>query len=220
MFDILIDKGVKEILGEIRLGCLFGEIRIEPSGQVLLEYISTKLNDFRSRHSVDNVSSIPMIKSTKEAYRKLGKDPSRYRPSAEALTRRTLQGKDLYLVNSLVDSLNLFSILTGISIGGYDRDKIEGIITFSSGRENEPYEAIGRGTLNIANLPLLRDDKGAFGSPTSDSTRTMITKETRNFLLVFFDFSPDNELEKIMGKADDHFRRFNSITASSISIYK
>ena len=73
-------------------------------------------------------------------------------------------------------------------MGGYDLDKIQGDIQLGIGKQNEPYEAIARGTLNVANLPVLRDELGAFGSPTSDSVRTMVTQNTCNFLMVLFCF--------------------------------
>ena len=218
MLEIDFDTDLREKLVPARLGYYYGEVAVEPPGPDLLRFIEDEINHTTGKLSIEDVNQVPHIKASKEAYRKLGKDPSRYRPSAEALTRRILQGKGLFQINNLVDSLNIFSIRTGISIGGYDMQKILGPIRFSIGQENEPYQAIGRGDLNIANLPLLRDDQGAFGSPTSDSARTMITMETHRFLLVFFDFTLDDHLDQVLNDAHAHFVKFCAIKNTGIGI--
>ncbi len=142
----------------------------------------------RSEYQMDQISSIPAIHSARKAYRALGKDPARYRLSAEALTRRVLKGEALYRLNNVVDLINFVSLKTGFSIGGYDADKIEGNVSLSIGKADDVYDALGRGLLNISSLPVLRDGIGVFGSPTSDSVRTGIQVETNNVLWVFFDF--------------------------------
>jgi DNA/RNA-binding domain of Phe-tRNA-synthetase-like protein len=142
----------------------------------------------------------------------LGKDPSRYRPSAEALTRRVVNGKGLYWINNVVDLLYLVSLESGFSIGGYDAEKIEGDVWFGIGKEDEPYQAIGRGQLNIADLPLFRDNLGAFGSPTSDSLRTMVTAETTEFLMIIIDFSGRQDLDTAEHRAIELFEKFGAGT--------
>jgi len=131
-------------------------------------------------------------------YRKIGKDPSRYRPSAEALLRRVASGKGLYKINNVVDLLNLVSIDSGFSIGGYNAAKINGDIQLGIGRKDEPYKGIGRGEINIEFLPIFRDELGAFGSPTSDSVRTSITNECSQFLMIILSFQGNHELQKAM----------------------
>ncbi len=206
MPQISISHDLKKMLPSLRLGCLECVVQVTP-GDEKFELISEEIiGKVRSELTIEEVSRKPAIKETKEAYRILGKDPSRYRPSAEALTRRTVNGKELYRINNIVDLLNLISLESGFSIGGYDMDKIVGDIEFGIGRMHEPYQAIGRGDLNIENLPLFRDDHGAFGSPTSDSLRTMVTDETRNFLMVIIDFSGNKNLEDTLHKSETLYR--------------
>lgn len=206
MPQISISHELKKLLPSLRLGWLECAVQVTP-GDEKLELISEKIiGKLRSELTIEEVSRKPAIKETKEAYRILGKDPSRYRPSAEALTRRIVNGKELYRINNIVDLLNLISLESGFSIGGYDMDKIVGDIEFGIGRMHEPYQAIGRGDLNIENLPLFRDDLGAFGSPTSDSLRTMVTDETKNFLMVIIDFSGNKNLENTLHKSETLYR--------------
>ena len=150
--------------------------------------------DYRQRFTVDSIKEMPSIEATRTAYRRCGKDPSRYRPSGEALVRRTLKGNELYQVNTVVDLINLASIAYGYSIGGFDFDKIEGeTLTLGIGREGEPYEGIGRGILNIAGLPVYRDAVGGIGTPTSDHERTKLTLETKTLLTIVNGYDGNRE---------------------------
>lgn len=151
------------------------------------EFIAT----YRQRYTTESIKQMPAIEATRQAYRRCGKDPSRYRPSSEALVRRTLKGHDLYKVNTLVDLINLASIAYGYSIGGFDADKIRGNLTLGVGREGEPYEGIGRGPLNIAGLPVYRDAQGGIGTPTSDHERTKLSLDTTHLLAIVNGYDGD-----------------------------
>ena len=98
---------------------------------------------------------------------------------------------------------------TGFSICGYDLGKIEGDINLGIGKPQEPYEGIGRGQLNIENLPVFRDHKGAFGTPTSDSGRTLIDGETQEVLMVILSFDGDDgQLARALAVLSDLLNRF------------
>lgn len=144
--------------------------------------------------TTETLKQIPGIAATRQVYRKLGKDPSRYRPSNEALIRRVLQGKDLYQINTLVDLVNLCSIVYAYSIGGFDYAKIQGdTIRLGVGRKDEPYEGIGRGAINIEGLPVYRDSVGGIGTPTSDNERTKLSLDTTQFLAVINGYDGDEQ---------------------------
>ena len=198
MVKIYIDKRIKELIPKAQLVCVEVEVKVVPS---ILKYwndeVEKHLIKIRSSLKLADIASIPSNQATREAYKLCGKDPSRYRPSAEALLRRVVGGKGLYQVNNVVDCLNLISIISGYSIGGFDMDKTKGEIKFDVG-DTSVYHAIGRGELNIEYLPGLKDDLGFFGTPTSDSVRTMVTEKTKRFLMVFYDFLGDEEFDEII----------------------
>ena len=149
------------------------------------EEIHAKGEQFRNELTTETLKDISGIAATRRVYRACGKDPSRYRPAAEALIRRMLQGKKLYQIDTLVDLINLASIAFGYSLGGFDADKIVGNqLTLGVGRVEEPYEGIGRGPLNIEGLPVYRDKIGGIGTPTSDHERTKITAQTTHLLVL------------------------------------
>lgn len=121
-----------------------------PRCEALWQEIEELGESYRASYTIETVKQIAAIEATRRVYRACGKDPSRYRPAAEALIRRMLQGKELYRIDTLVDLVNLASIAYGYSIGGFDADKFVGdTLTLGVGREGEPYEGIGRGMINI-----------------------------------------------------------------------
>ena len=193
-YKIEIDKELKCICPELVLNCLACELQVQPSSDAYQKYFESEVQNVVSDLILEKISMVPAISASRTAFKKLGKDPARYRLSAEALLRRIAHGKELYRVNNAVDVLNLISIESGFSIGGYDITKIFGKIICGIGEKNELYQGIGRGNLNIDRIPVLRDSEGAFGCPVSDSERTMVTDRTKYFLLVFFNFSGDTEI--------------------------
>ena len=138
----------------------------------------------------------------------MGKEPSRYRVSSEALIRRILQGKGLYRINNVVDTNNLISIETGYSVGSYDLENLHGNINFRIGNIGEKYQGIGKEMINIENLPVFADDFGAYGSPTSDSTRAMITEKSKDILTVLISFNGIEELEKSIDIAKKYLTKY------------
>lgn len=214
MINISISPEVKEKCPQLQLGCIQCHLSVKNEYPELLNLIQSELAELQQRLSVEDISKIPTIQASRIGYKALGKDPARYRLSAEALLRRVVKGKGLYQVNNVVDLLNLTSVKSGFSIGGYDIEKIQGDVILSIGKANEPYEAIGRGTLNIEFLPTFRDGLGPFGSPTSDSVRTMVTPQTKKFIMPVFNFAGDENLEPVMKNAIELLEKYAE--ASSI----
>lgn len=204
---ISISEELKQNVPDIKLSCIECEVFLMETNDLLWDEIRKKTEEISSTLKIEQISKIPAIAASRKAYKSCGKDPARYRLSAEALLRRVVKQKGLYQVNNVVDVLNLVSINTGFSIGGYDSDKIQGNISFGVGTAADPYEGIGRGRLNIEFLPTFRDDEGAFGTPTSDSERTAVTQETKRFLMVIIDFGGGN-LTSATKLAKEYLERF------------
>ena len=200
---ISVSQEIRERCPEFVGAAVVAQVANSEFNAELWQEINAFLLDYRARFTADSIKTMPPIEATREAYRRCGKDPSRYRPSGEALIRRTLKGHELYQVSTLVDLINLASIAYGYSIGGFDADKIimpphsasseaeYGGIVLGIGREGEPYEGIGRGTLNIAGLPVYRDGLGGIGTPTSDHERTKLSLETKKLLAIVNGYDGD-----------------------------
>lgn len=191
---IIVSDEMHEVCPLFVGAAVYAEFVNTPYNPALWQEIDRRLAEYAQTQTVDTIKHIPAIEATRAVYRKCGKDPSRYRPSAEALIRRVLKGKGLYQIDTAVDLINLASIVHGYSIGGFDYDKISGErIVLGIGRVGEPYEGIGRGMINIEGMPVYRDAQGGIGTPTSDNERTKIEPTTSRLLALVNGYDGNEE---------------------------
>ena len=169
---------------------------------------------------MEDITKNKNIIAGREAYKILGKSPSKYRTSSEALMRRIVQGKGLYYVNNIVDINNIVSLTTYCSCGSYDLDKINFPIYFSMGEQGETYKGIGKDMINIENLPVFRDIEGAFGSPTSDSERGMITEDSKNIVMCIMSFGGEEGLIKGIKEAEILLKKYADLKNFETGIIK
>lgn len=216
MQNISVSEELKAKVPEVKLACIVCDVILQQKNEGLWEAVEKKVAGLAGKLQIDEISSIPAIAASRKAYKACGKDPSRYRLSAEALLRRVVNRNEIYQINNVVDLLNLVSISTGFSIGGYDADKINGEVVFGIGRAGEPYTGIGRGELNIEGMPVFRDADGAFGTPTSDSERTSVSMDTKRFLMIIIDYGLSLQLENATAIAKDLLTRFAQASAIEI----
>lgn len=139
-----------------------------------------------ARYASRSVVDIPGVAEARAMFHRLGVDPTKTRPSSEALLRRVLQEKPLPVIDPVVDVCNLASLEHQFPLGLYDRAALQGPVFARVGREGEGYDGIRKGRVNLSARPLLADDLGAFGAPTSDSARTQVSERTTELLLVVF----------------------------------
>ena len=191
--EIIVSNEIENVCPNFIGACVEAKVKNSQYCQDLWNEINTLGEEFKNKLTIETLKEISGIAATRRIYRICGKDPSRYRPAAEALIRRILQGKTLYQIDTLVDLINLASMKYGYSLGGFDADKFVGnTLELGIGQEGEPYEGIGRGMINIQGLPVYRDGIGGVGTPTSDNERTKITINT-NHLLVLINGYDGNE---------------------------
>jgi DNA/RNA-binding domain of Phe-tRNA-synthetase-like protein len=126
------------------------------------------------------------IAAVRTMYKRVGIDPTKRRPSSEALLRRVRKGEPLPRINSMVDVCNWCSLEFQLPYGLYDADRIEGDVVLRLGREGESYAGIRKDEVHVGGRITLADLVGPFGNPTSDSARTMVTTATRRALVVVF----------------------------------
>ena len=210
MFQLTLSPELTSRCPEYRGAAVYAEVSNTPFCEGLWQEIDAFTQELRARETADSIKQQPAIAATREAYRRLGKDPSRYRPSAEALRRRLLRGLELYRIDTLVDLINLVSLRTGYSIGGFDADKIQGVdLCLGVGQAGEPFEGIGRGPLNIEGLPVWRDTLGGIGTPTSDHERTKMDIGTRHILAIINGYDGDeNRLREAAEMTQELLRRY------------
>lgn len=192
--EIIVEDKIETVCPSFVGACVEADVENSAYSEELWKLIDEQCEKFRQTLTTDTVKDISAIAATRRVYKACGKDPSRYRPSSEALIRRVLQGKQLYQIDTLVDLINLASITYGYSIGGFDAGKFSGdTLSLGVGREGEPYEGIGRGMLNIAGLPVYRDAIGGVGTPTSDNERTKMGLATRRLVALVNGYDGNEE---------------------------
>ncbi len=197
MFTIRVSQELKNACPGFAGVAVYAEVKNTVYCEGLWEEISSFTQELIATTQMDDIKRQPVIAATREAYKRCGKDPGRYRPSAEALRRRLMRGIPLYQIDTLVDLINLVSLRTGYSIGGFDADKIQGCeLELGIGRAEEPFEGIGRGVLNIEGLPVYRDAAGGIGTPTSDDERTKMDLGTTHILAIINGYSGWKGLEE------------------------
>ena len=195
MLNISISEEIADKCPRLQVLAITCLVKNTNSDENLWKEIVEEEKLIRDTVKLDQINKWLPIQATRQAYKCFGKDPNRYRPSAESLRRRILRELPLYKVDTLVDLINLVSIRSGYSIGGFDLDKIEGEqLVLGVGKEGELYHGIGRGELNIAGLPVYRDKIGGIGTPTSDEERTKISLETSRLLMIINGYSGNEGL--------------------------
>jgi DNA/RNA-binding domain of Phe-tRNA-synthetase-like protein len=175
------------LAGRVRLGLLLIEgVSVRENDAALAARVDAECAALRARYGEGKSSEVPGTEDARTLYKALGMDPTKTRPSNEALLRRALKGESLYRINTLVDALNLASLREQLPFGLYDADRIVGAVRLRLGAAGEAYEGIRKGSVGAEGRPVLVDAEGPFGNPSSDSLRTSITLATTRCLVVAY----------------------------------
>jgi len=178
------------------------EIDLEP---VVLELYELEVTPPRDDFELEVKRTLTMARSgeigpasrARQMYRRLGIDPTRVRPSNEALLRRLKKGESLPRINSLVDVANAMSVQLQVPVGLYDLDKARGDeLVIRLGAEGETYSGIGKEKVNVAGRICVADADGPIGNPSADSARTMITTSTERAAWIYFLPVRDDDVDR------------------------
>ena len=212
MIHVSISEEIAKACPDLHVAVVECDVVNTVSDEQLWKEITEVETHIRTTCKLEDINKFPPIQATRQAYKRLGKDPNRYRPSAEALRRRILRELPLYKIDTLVDIINLLSIQSGYSIDGFVAGKIDGNLVLGVGREGEIYHGIGRGELNIAGLPVYRDNQGGVGTPTSDEERTKIDMNTGKLLMIINGYSGKDGLQEALTYGVSLLTRYVSTT--------
>ncbi|HYL46454.1 MAG TPA: phenylalanine--tRNA ligase beta subunit-related protein [Candidatus Limnocylindrales bacterium] len=214
--------GIEIRLPGVKLGAVEADGLAVAASAIPLTSLLDETSDRKRREfTLESLSEEENTRAVRAMFREWGMDPSKYRPSSEALRRRVVQGKGLYRVSNVVDIGNLGSLETGWPYGCYDRARLRPPIAFRHGAPGERYEGIGKQTWHLEGRPALADSDGPFGSPISDSTRSMITQAAREILIILYTpvAAPDASLEKAMARLSERLTQFAGAGATRAAIF-
>lgn len=217
--QITIDSELKKKAPRTALGLVTANVVTDESSVELLAELKARENEILKLPEPKAVLESSKITATRSGYKALGKDPSRYRGSAEALLRRIISGKSFPQINNVVDVINLVSVESRLPVGLYDLDHVKGDIVFRVGLAAESYKGIGKYDLNLEGLPVFCDATGPHGSPTSDSERSMVTAATKNIAAIIVSFGGGDGLAGYCQRMADLLQRYatgTSIVASTV----
>lgn len=218
--NVTIDSALRAKRPRTTLGCVTAQIEAPASPAALIEELNSCEQCVLHLAEPRAVLESPQILTTRAAYKALGKDPARYRGSAEALLRRVIAGKGLPRINAVVDIINLVSVESRLPIGLYDLAHVQGDVVFRAGRAGETYKGIGKYDLNLEGLPVFCDALGPHGSPTSDSERTMVTNETKQVLAVIISFGGKEGLDRWTQRMSELFTQHASGSSCETQIIR
>ena len=212
---------IKIELPDVKLGIVEADdARVALADAALAQLMDGVCERKRREFTVETLAEAEPTRGVRAMFRTWGVDPSKYRPSSEALLRRVVQGKGLYLAINVVDIGNVGSIETGWPYGCYDRSRLRPPVTFREGAAGETYEGIGKRTWHLAGRPVLADVDGPFGSPISDSTRSMITESAQSVLVVIYapSSASNSAVESALASLCERLSRFTGATATRSAI--
>jgi DNA/RNA-binding domain of Phe-tRNA-synthetase-like protein len=207
---VSIDSELKAKCPRVALACVTAEVLAGATPEGLDQELRACEEKILKLAEPKAVLEAGAILATRGAYKALGKDPARYRGSAEALLRRVIAGKGLPRINNVVDVINLMSVESRLPVGLYDLAHVQGDILFRAGRAGETYKGIGKYDLNLERLPVFCDAVGPHGSPTSDSERTMVTLDTKRVIAIIISFGGAEGLERWAQRMSGLLKQFAS----------
>ena len=220
MINIQIDDRILKACPDTRIGLISATVINGPTNDALWSEIEAAAEDIKQQYELLEINKRPAIAGTRHLYKALGKDPSRYRVSSEALCRRIIRGLGIYRLTTLIDVVNLESIKSGYAISGLDRDRIVGdTLTMSVGTVDDVYHGIGRGLLNIEGMPVYRDAAGPIATPTSDEERTKFTDQTVRAQININAFAPEMPLDDAVEWMAALLKKYAHATDVETSIY-
>ena len=182
--EITLDEALR---GRLALGVLeVCELRHDRLGSAFDAERDRVIGRLTALHAGRASGDMPGTAEARSLFHALGIDPTKTRPSSEALLRRVLQGKGLPVVSPIVDVCNLCSLEHQLPLGLYDRDRLNGPVRARVGAAEDGYDGIRKARVNLGGRPMLADAEGPFGAPISDSLRTSVTDRSTAVVVVVF----------------------------------
>jgi DNA/RNA-binding domain of Phe-tRNA-synthetase-like protein len=213
--EIKVSQDIKNLLPNFKVGIIqYSSITVSESPQMLKGRLQLFQESIYFDLEDKPVTDIKGIQEWRTIFKKVGTDPSRYRPSVEALYRRIKKQDYLHTINSAADLNNFFSLQYEVPIGIYDLDKINGAIELRVGKSGDEYTGINGRLINMENKLLTSDTTGPFGSPFVDSERTAVTEASQNAVQVIY-LKPSlsvDQCEKLVQSLMDMFTQVNGGT--------
>jgi DNA/RNA-binding domain of Phe-tRNA-synthetase-like protein len=185
--QLQLDKSLRARIPGVTFGSVtIHDVSVGERNETLWQQIEQLCQKQDSKFVLDKLSENEQIAAVRGLQKSFGFDPTRYRPSSEALLRRVLKGQGLHQINTAVDVNNLCSLQFLLPMCIYDLHNVQGQVVVRVGEPGEEYPGIGRQIFQAANKVIIADETGIMGSTVSDSERTKVTTATKDILLAIY----------------------------------
>ncbi|WP_066068042.1 B3/B4 domain-containing protein [Neobacillus soli] len=209
--EIQLSSEIIKQIPDFKLGVIeYGNITVGDSPQMLKGRLQLFQESIYFDLENSNVTDLPGIQEWRGIFKKTGKDPNRYRHSAEALYRRVQKQNYLSSVQSAIDTNNFFSLQYQVPIGIYDQDHLQGSVEIRIGREGEEYIGLNGRKNSLERLIVASDQEGPFGSPFVDSGRSHVSFSTKNALQIIY-LRPSTDMENAKKLTESLMNMFTQI---------
>lgn len=209
MLKVNVDKRILDACPDLKIGMIQADVVNTDTSDELWNELLEEAELIKEKYELLAINQRPAVAATRKLYKSLGKDPGRYRVASEALCRRIIRGLGLYRLTTLIDVVNLVSVKSGYAISGLDFNQIVGdTLTLGVGESEETYNGIGRGPLNIENMPVYRDAVGGIATPTSDEERTKFTIDTTTVQININGFGPEMDMDEAVNMMVELLKKY------------
>lgn len=208
MLDVSVSEKLKALIPDFKAGAIcYHRITISGMPPLIGERLPLFYKNIALSLEGQSFGDIPGVKEWRAVFKKIGTDPSRYRPSQEALLRKIKKDGAPHMIHSAVDLNNFFSVQYSIPLGIYNLAEIHGQVRITVGTSQDSYEGLNGRIMHMENKLISKDDTGAFGSPIVDSRRTSVTEKTADALQIVYlrPSMPDEEARKLIARMADMF---------------
>ena len=191
----------------------FNGVRVEREKAELQQFKEEVIEEIKQTYDLATVKDVPIFRAYRDFFWRIGTDPTKNRPAAEALIRRIIAGTTLPTINTLVDAYNLASIKSCIAMGAFDMEKLSGDLVLRFAQKGEKFLGIGMGEpveLKGNELVVSDAEKLIAIYPYRDANETKVTLATKNVLLLICG-APGIEEKILKGAAQtaiEHVTRF------------
>lgn len=163
------------------------DVKVAKSGNELEAFSQEIFSKVKNKYTLDNLKEVPIFRSYRDFFWRVGIDPTKVRPAAEALIRRILAGKTIPRINNVVDSYNLASIKTEVALAAFNRDELIGDLMMRQSKVGEKFLGISMDeptTLTGSEIVIADSEKLVAIYPHRDADISKVTNSTRNILLL------------------------------------
>ncbi len=162
-------------------------VSVEDSGVELQAFKQAVCAEVKRKYTLESVKDAYVFRAYRDFFWRVGIDPTKIRPAAEALVRRILADKSIPLINNVVDSYNLASIKTEVALAAFNREQLKGQLLMRAAHRGEGFLGIGMNEpmeLSGKEIVIADEEKLVAVYPYRDANKSKVSAGTKNLMIL------------------------------------